>query len=46
MVAFIFVLFCLRGDGGKFILEIQYDILVKKYILNANCGYIVLCLAR
>lgn len=45
MVAFIFVLFCLRGEGGKFILELEYDILIRKYILYTNSGYSVLGLA-
>lgn len=37
--------FCLRGVGGKFCVQIQYDILTRKYVLDANLGYLVLCLA-
>ena len=45
MVAFIFVLFSLRGGAGQVILEIKYDILIRKQIPSTNLRYSVLCLA-
>lgn len=45
MVAFIFVLFSLKEDAGQVILEIEYDILIRKQIPSTNLRCSVLCLA-
>ena len=46
MVAFIFVLFSLKEDAGQVILEIEYDILIRKQIPSTNLRCSMLCLAQ